>query len=158
MTKSGGRSEEMNDNNSTEKRVEDDAVFKTDLKGRECASEKKPETERPSLKRTTVSRKGRGIWNVSEKSTRKSDFELWLPSNALLTEAEIFASIIVVTSVSAILAYALTTFGTEFALPDFVELHPVLSTILSGLVVGLYVLTRLRAVRLARLKHLRGEK
>lgn len=147
----------MNDNNSTEKRVEDDAVFKTDLKGRERASEKKPEIERPSLKRTTVSSKGRGR-NVSEKSTRKSDFELCLPSNAPLTEAEIFASIIVVTSVSAILAYALTTFGTEFALPDFVELHPVLSTILSGLVVGLYVLTRLRAVRLARLKHLRGEK
>lgn len=157
MTRSGGRSEEMNDNNSTEKRVEDDAVFKTDLKGRERASEKKPEIERPSLKRTTVSSKGRGR-NVSEKSTRKSDFELCLPSNAPLTEAEIFASIIVVTSVSAILAYALTTFGTEFALPDFVELHPVLSTILSGLVVGLYVLTRLRAVRLARLKHLRGEK
>ncbi len=155
--RSGGRSEKMNDNNSTEKRVEDDAVFKTDLQGQERASEKKSETDRPSLQRPTVNGRSRGR-NASEKGTRKNCSEAGLPSDALLTEAEIFVSTIVAVIVSTILAYVFTKFGTVFLLPDFVEFHPVLSTLLGGLLVGLYVLTRRRAVRLACRKHLQGEK
>lgn len=83
----------------------------------------------------------------------------WLPSTKFLLLGEV-ATAALVTELAWILwllAIALARGGLELPVPETVARHPVLAGVLVGLLIGLYVLGRLRVQRLARRKHLGGE-
>lgn len=91
---------------------------------------------------------------------REEHYRGWLPSAKFLLPGEILAAVFVVEFAWTVwlVAMGVIRTGLEIPVPEQIAHHPVLSGVLTGLLVGLYVLMRLRSMRLARREHLRGER
>ena len=81
----------------------------------------------------------------------------WLPTRAFLTPGEILVAIFAAEICWGIALVVLILAERLAELPELVAGHELISTLLFGLICGLYVLFRLRSRRLAWRKHLRGE-
>lgn len=92
---------------------------------------------------------------VSE--TADTIYRGWLPTGAFLTPGEVLAAIFAAEICWGIAVAVLALAERLVELPEPVAGHEFASTLLFGLVCGLYVLFRLRSRRLAWRKHLRGE-
>lgn len=95
---------------------------------------------------------------VARTTNRDGRYRGWLPGTERLTLGEFFAGSFTVGAVCLVLSAALAFAEGWTLLPTLLAENETLSSALGGIIVGLYVSIRLSSSRLARRKHLRGER
>jgi hypothetical protein len=148
------RSEGRDEAAGADRPADGDEILRTNYQARSAPPEPEPAApERPPADWETDG--GRRAPQVAEEARR---YQGWLPSGELLTAGEVFAAAIVAELAWLMLAVALAAAQRWTELPEPLARHPVLSAVLGGLAIGFYVLLRRRDRRVARRKHLRGER
>lgn len=134
-----------------EEEPDDDEVLRTDPRPDERKDEARPGADPPPVGEDAPPL-GRRL------SKREAAPPGWLPSKASFTPEELLACALAALAAFVAAAGGIVLVDGLLPIPDQIARNSVPVALALGAWVGFYVLLRLRIVRLARRKHLRGEK
>ena len=129
----------------------EDAILRTVPRGDARSAEAAP-TQSPVPDGTSQDQREPGTMSGDGR------YRGWLPGSERLTPGEFFAGCFTAGVVWLVLSAALAFAGSWIQLPAPLAGNEAFSSVLGGLIVGVYVSIHLRSSRLARRKHLRGER